>query len=252
MTRPPRLEVLGADLDRDRRVGDQVVIPVRVGRGAGLRREDVDPLRVGVIGQVHQRATCSAARTWRRWWSADIGAPSKLPPTRPSFARNSLMIWVFQSSAMSRPERATTVRPAADRPLAAEVGGDRYGGLVAALDDIVVVDLTRALAGPHAAMMLGDLGRAGDQGRVARRRRHPRLGSAVRDRRRRRRALDLLHVLQSQQGVDRPRPQVRRRPRRPDPAGRARRRADRELPLRACSTGSASASSGCTSSTRGW
>ncbi|MFD6063526.1 CoA transferase, partial [Rhodococcus wratislaviensis] len=26
------------------------------------------------------------------------------------------------------------------------------------LDGIVVVDLTRALAGPHAAMMLGDLG----------------------------------------------------------------------------------------------
>src|ERR1700729_3852784 len=29
---------------------------------------------------------------------------------------------------------------------------------MAALDDIVVVDLSRALAGPHAAMMLGDLG----------------------------------------------------------------------------------------------
>ena len=26
------------------------------------------------------------------------------------------------------------------------------------LDDLVVIDLTRALAGPHAAMMLGDLG----------------------------------------------------------------------------------------------
>ncbi|MGL5850234.1 MAG: CoA transferase, partial [Phycicoccus sp.] len=26
------------------------------------------------------------------------------------------------------------------------------------LDDVVVLDLTRALAGPHAAMMLGDLG----------------------------------------------------------------------------------------------
>ena len=49
------------------------------------------------------------------------------------------------------------------------------------LADIMVVDLTRALAGPHAAMMLGDLGRPGDQGRDARqRRRHPRLGAAFR------------------------------------------------------------------------
>lgn len=31
-------------------------------------------------------------------------------------------------------------------------------GMAGPLDDIVVIDLTRALAGPHAGMMLGDLG----------------------------------------------------------------------------------------------
>src|SRR5262245_53283444 len=34
----------------------------------------------------------------------------------------------------------------------------RVGAVTSLLSDIVVVDLTRALAGPHAAMMLGDLG----------------------------------------------------------------------------------------------
>ena len=34
----------------------------------------------------------------------------------------------------------------------------------AMLSDVIVIDLTRALAGPHAAMMLGDLGDLGDLG----------------------------------------------------------------------------------------
>src|SRR6516164_11042499 len=33
-----------------------------------------------------------------RWCSRTIGAPSKLPPTLPSFARNSAMVFAFQSS----------------------------------------------------------------------------------------------------------------------------------------------------------
>src|SRR5882762_798096 len=40
--------------------------------------------------------------------------------------------------------------PSSTRSLAAEDTGP--------LDGLVVIDLTRALAGPHAAMMLGDLG----------------------------------------------------------------------------------------------
>ena len=62
-------------------------------------------------------------------------------------------------------------------------------------------------------------GRPGDQGRVARRRRHPVVGAAVR-RRAGRARVDVLHVGQPQQGVDRPRPQVRRRQGRAGPAGR--------------------------------
>ena len=49
------------------------------------------------------------------------------------------------------------------------------------LDGVLVVDLTRALAGPHAGMMLGDLGARVDEGGDAGRRgRQPRLGPAVR------------------------------------------------------------------------
>ena len=77
-------------------------------------------------------------------------------------------------------------------------------------------------------------GRPGDQGRVGDRRRHPRVGAAVggRPRARRPARLDVLHERQPQQGVDRPRPQGRRRPRRAGEAGRALRRAAGELPHR--------------------
>src|ERR1700760_2018260 len=44
----------------------------------------------------------------------------------------------------------SSTAPSSTRPFAAEPTGP--------LDGLVVVDLTRALAGPHAAMMLGDLG----------------------------------------------------------------------------------------------
>jgi len=81
--------------------------------------------------------------------------------------------------------------------------------MTAPLDGLLVVDLSRALAGPHATMMMGDLGASRDQDRGARRRRrHPRLGTSVR-RRRRAAGVHLLPVREPQQGVDRAGPQVR-------------------------------------------
>ena len=74
------------------------------------------------------------------------------------------------------------------RRTAAGLGRPRAAGLVIAmtdrpdpLADVLVVDLSRALAGPHATMMLGDLGaRVIKVEAPGTRRRHPRLGPAVR------------------------------------------------------------------------
>ena len=77
------------------------------------------------------------------------------------------------------------------------------------LSDLLVLDLTRALAGPHAAMMLGDMGArvikveppTGDDTRV--------VGAAVRGTEDEPR-VDVLPLGQPQQGVAGPRPQVAR------------------------------------------
>ena len=80
------------------------------------------------------------------------------------------------------------------------------------LDGITVIDLSRALAGPHAGMMLGDLGArvikvetpgTGDDTRGW----GPPFVGPEDDPR-----LDVLPVLQPQQGVHRAGPQERRRP----------------------------------------
>src|SRR5579871_2673700 len=42
--------------------------------------------------------TCSRPLLRPRWCTRTIGAPSKTPPTLPSFARNSAMVFAFQSS----------------------------------------------------------------------------------------------------------------------------------------------------------
>src|SRR3954453_16727366 len=67
--------------------------------------------------------------------TASARRSSATPPSSPV---RSWPGWCSSSPAGSRPERRTHV--------------------TGPLDGVLVVDLTRALAGPHAAMMLGDLG----------------------------------------------------------------------------------------------
>ena len=123
----------------------------------------------------------------------------------------------------------------------------------APLADLVVLDLTRALAGPQAAMMLGDLGArvikvesaTGDDTRAWG---PPWAGDPGPGDRAR---LDVLHERQPQQGVDRPRPQAA------DDAGVLEQLVAGptccwRTSAPACSTASASRSRGCTSSTPAW
>ncbi len=100
------------------------------------------------------------------------------------------------------------------------------------LQDLLVVDLTRALAGPHATQMLGDLGarvikvEAPGTGDDTRGWGPPFVGDPEAT------PVDVLPVRQPQQGVDRARPQGRAGPRRAARAGRPGRRAGGELPHR--------------------
>ena len=122
------------------------------------------------------------------------------------------------------------------------------------LSDVVVLDLTRALAGPQAAMMLGDLGARVIKVESADRRRHPGLGAAVGRRGPTGDHEDSTYFMSANRNkeslvLDLKDAGRRRGARR---AGTTRRRAAGELPRSASSTGSASPSSGCTSSTRAW
>ena len=120
------------------------------------------------------------------------------------------------------------------------------------LDGVIVVDLTRALAGPHAAMMLGDLGArvikvetpgGGDDTRGWG---PPFVGPEDEPV-----STYFLSCNRNKESVT-ARPQVRRGQGDPDPARAPAPTCSSRTSGRACSTGSASPSSGCTSSTRGW
>ena len=142
---------------------------------------------------------------------------------------------------------------------APRLGSPRAAGLVTAvttgggpLDGVLVVDLSRALAGPHATMMLGDLGarvikvEAPGHGDDTRGWGPPFVGPGGRP------AVDVLPLGQPQQGVDRPRPQGRGRPRGAAAARGPRRRAGRELPHRRARAARPRPRGAAASATRGW
>ena len=124
--------------------------------------------------------------------------------------------------------------------------------LAGPLAGYLVVDLSRALAGPHAGMMLADLGArvikvetpgTGDDTRGW----GPPFVDPEDDPR-----VDVLPVLQPQQGIDRPGSEERRRADSPSRARRTRRRGDRELPSRCPGPARVLRRGRCTSSTRRW
>ena len=120
--------------------------------------------------------------------------------------------------------------------------------MASALGDSKVLDFSRVLAGPLATMVLARPRGGGDEGRVARRRRHAPVGAAVRRGRRR----DLLPVGQPQQGEPRARPDRRRA----ISSGRSRLAVEADVLVEnfrpgVTANGSASTTSRCGSPTRG-
>ena len=95
-----RVEPVGANLDLDVRIGDEIPVPVRMLRRTSLRREDEQPVavRAYATGVVCERPLRRPVVVRSR-----RSRPSQRPPTLPPFARNSSMIGWFQSF-MSSPE----------------------------------------------------------------------------------------------------------------------------------------------------
>ena len=128
----------------------------------------------------------------------------------------------------------------------------RGGDLMGPLEDVLVVDLSRALAGPHATMMLGDLGarvikvEAPGHGDDTRGWGPPFVGEPDDPR------VDVLPLDEPQQGVDRARPQGRGTTATCCCSWSTGPTCWSRTSAPACSSGSGSASSRCRSATRGW
>src|SRR5437660_10647934 len=63
-----------------------------------------------------------------RWWTSATGAPSKLPPTRPPLARNSVMILEFQSFASGISASSCCFRSAGGRGVSSREVRSHEGG----------------------------------------------------------------------------------------------------------------------------
>ena len=152
---------------------------------------------------------------------------------------------------LQRDRRPWSDRSSSGQPSCCRAG-DRVIERADRSTDVLVVDLSRALAGPHATMMLGDLGarvikvEAPGHGDDTRGWGPPFVGSGGRP------AVDVLPLGQPQQGVDHPRPQGRGRQGRAAGSWSTGPTCWSRTSGPACSSGSGSASRRCTSATRGW
>ena len=246
---------------RDRRTASARAAPPRPAGAPAVRR------RRGAkrcsrprkpAGSLCRRASIQPAASPWSWLPADTISSPCAPNARPTSAKNGAAISTASrcgasrsSSASPRITSRSTPRQRLEQRRAQVLPSQQVVALGLAevqigdderpharrlvcppmppLDGILVADFSRVLAGPLAAMLLGDLGAdvikverpdGGDDTRA--------WGPPWRDG-----VVDVLPRAQPQQALDRARPQGLRRPRARAHAGRARRRDDRVVPARA-------------------
>src|ERR1700743_1093896 len=92
-----------------------------------------------------------------RWWTRTMGAPSKFPPTRPAFARNSAMVFAFQSSGSLMPNSCRYAVTCAALARRAVRGCPAQSSAAAATARLAV----KQVRSPHLIMVIRDRSTAG-------------------------------------------------------------------------------------------